>query len=80
MHGALNQSGEWFKKIRFWCRADLPVSCSLRASSPVWASEASLARTREPASERAVPRSRVLARLTSFAQIGELARRLVSCG
>ena len=53
MHGALNQSGEWFKKIRFWCRADLPVSCSLRASSPVWASEASLARTREPASERA---------------------------
>ena len=68
MHGALNQSGEWFKKIRFWCRADLPVSCSLRASSPVWASEARLARTREPA------------RLTSFAQIGELARRLVSCG
>ena len=41
MHGTLNQSGEWFKKIRFWCRADLPVSCSLRASSPVWASEAS---------------------------------------
>ena len=34
---------------------------SLRASSPIWASEASLARTRE---------------LTSLAQIGELARRL----
>ena len=35
---------------------------SLRASSPMWASEASLARTRE--------------RLTSLTQIGELARRL----
>ena len=37
---------------------------SLRASSPIWASEASLARTR------------VLARLVLLAQIGELARRL----
>ena len=44
---------------------------SLRASSPIWASEASLARTRERA-------ARVLARLTSLAQIGELARRLIS--
>ena len=43
---------------------------SLRASSPIWASEASLARTRERA-------ARVLARLTSLAQIGELACRLI---
>ena len=40
-------------------------ACSLWASSPIWASEASLARTRERA-----------ARLTSLTQIGELARRL----
>ena len=48
---------------------------SLRASSPIWAREASLARTRERAAKPrgAAPRSRVLARL---AQIGELARRL----
>ena len=40
----------------------------MRASSSIWASEASLARTRERgAKER---------RLTSLAQIGELARRL----
>ena len=45
---------------------------SLRASSPIWASETGLARTRE----RAAPRSRVLARLASLAKIGELARRL----
>ena len=45
---------------------------SLRASSPILASEASLARTRE----RGAARSRVLARLVSLAQIGELARRL----
>ena len=44
---------------------------SLRASSPIWASEVSLARTRERGGF--VARSRVLARL---AQIGELARRL----
>ena len=52
------------------------LSCSwtsLRASSPIWASETSLARTRERAAK---PRSRVLARLASLAQIGELARRL----
>ena len=46
---------------------------SLRASSPIWASEASFARTRERP-----PRSRVLARLISLTQIGELARRLVA--
>ena len=46
--------------------------CSLRASSPIWASETSLARTFSSA-----PRSRVLARLASLAQIGELARRLL---
>ena len=51
---------------------------SLRAPiCPIWASEASLARTRE----RGAPpgfaaHSRVLARLVSLAQIGELARRL----
>ena len=44
---------------------------SLRASSPIWASEVNLARTRERGGF--VARSRVLARL---AQIGELARRL----
>ena len=38
---------------------------SLRVSSPIWASETSLARTR------------VLPRLASLAQIGELARRLI---
>ena len=32
------------------------------------------------ACEQALLFGRVLARLTSFAQIGELARRLVSCG
>ena len=48
------------------------VKYSLRASSPVWASEASLAGKPRGAAERA-PRSRVLARL---AQIGELARGL----
>ena len=62
-------------------------SISLRASSPIWASEASLARRRERAAKprgaeerRALlsssPRSRVLASLASLAQIGELARRL----
>ena len=40
-------------------RATLRFSRSLRASSPIWASET---------------RSRVLARLASLAQIGELAR------
>ena len=55
---------------------------SLRASSPTWASEASLARTCERAAKprgagASPPRSRVLARLTSLAQIVELARRLL---
>ena len=44
------------------------MKLSLRPSSPIWASETSLARTRE----RAAPRSRVLARLASLAQKGEL--------
>ena len=44
----------------------LDLQCySLRASSPIWASEASVARTR------------VLARLAFLSQIGELARRLI---
>ena len=38
---------------------------SVRASSPIWASEASLVRTS------------VLARVVSLAQIGELARRIL---
>ena len=57
------------------------IYSSLRASSPVWASEASLARTRERGADPLplagfAARSRVLARLASLAQIGELARRL----
>ena len=53
----------------------------MRASSPIWASETSLARTRERAAkprgaEERPPRSRVLASLASLAQIGDLARRL----
>ena len=53
----------------------------LRASSAIWASEASLARTRERAAKRRggrgkASRSCVLARLSSLAQIGKLARRL----
>ena len=51
---------------------------SLRASSPIWASEASLARTRErgAAPRGFAARSRILARFVSLAQMGELARRL----
>ena len=50
---------------------------SLRASSPIWASEASLVKTRERAASAL--RSRVLARLASLAQIEELACRQ-ACG
>ena len=72
-------NGEWLNRYKS------AVSDSLRASSPIWASEASLARTRERAAKprgaeepstprsRRTPRWRVLARLT---QIGELPRRL----
>ena len=49
-------------KLNMLCVASLRVF-SLRASSPVWASETALARTRERAAK---------------AQIGELARRLAS--
>ena len=50
---------------------------SLRASSPIWANETSLARTSERAARpRGAPRLRVLARLASLAQIGVFARRL----
>ena len=52
------------------CPPTPPLS-NLRASSPIWASEASLVSLLSSA-----PRSRVLARLTSLAQIGELPRRL----
>ena len=54
-----------------------PLIHSLRARSPIWASEASLARMRERGAEE----TRVLARLVSLvslAQIGELARRLTN--
>ena len=62
-------NGEWLNRYKS------KVCDSLRASSPIWASEA---RTRERAAkprgaEERTPRSRVLARLT---QIGELGRRL----
>ena len=55
--------------VWIYCEGHPSVS-SLRASSPIWASEASLSRTRLSSA----PRSRVLARL---AQIGELARSLI---
>ena len=57
-------NGEWLNRYKS------KVCDSLRASSPIWASEA---RTRERGAEERTPRSRVLARLT---QIGELGRRL----
>ena len=47
---------------------ELHRHAGLRASSPIWVSEVSLA-----------ARSRVLARLASLAQIGELAHRLQAC-
>ena len=47
-------------------KRDFRCPISLRASSPVWASETSLARTRERAASRV---GRVLARLASLAQI-----------
>jgi len=69
-------------RLRLQRRLSKPV-CSLRASSPIWASEASLARTRERGAEILSPaprgfaaHSRVLARLFPLAQIGELASRL----
>ena len=53
-------------------------STSMWASSLIWASETSLARTRERvAKPRGALRSCVLARLPLLAQIGELARRLL---
>ena len=56
----------------------LPKGCSQRASSPIWASEVSLARTREQRGPSCLRRSLAcsLARLASLAQIGELACRL----
>ena len=51
---------------------------SLPASSPIWASEKSEPRENAQARGRGfAARSRVLVRLASLAQIGELARRLV---
>ena len=57
----------------FYFRELIFADRSLRASSAIWASEVSLARTRERGAG-----ARVLARLPSLAQIGEIARRL--CG
>ena len=60
----------------------LPERLSLRASSPIWANEANLARTRERGAEgpclSRLRRSLARYRETRFslAQIGELARRL----
>ena len=63
----------WPVYFKFATRGcDRKPPCSLRASSPIWASEASLSRTRERAAK---PRG---ARLTSLTQIGELARRLAT--
>ena len=67
-----------YSLLEFNSRKTLPTF-RLRASSPIWASEASLARTSERGAEDPrgfAARSRVLARLVSLAQIGELARRL----
>ena len=50
--------------------AGVYCTCSLRESSPIWVSEVSLARTRERGGRGP---SRVLPRLASLAQIGELA-------
>ena len=53
-------------------------STSMWASSLIWASETSLARTRERAAKPwGTLRSCILARLPLLAQIGELARRLL---
>ena len=56
---------------RWYCIID--TIASLRASSPIWASEVTLVRTRD---RGFAARSRVLERLASLAQIGELARKL----
>ena len=53
-----------------WAGFSLALQSSLRASSPIWVSE--------PAPRGFAARSRVLARLASLAQIGELARRLIT--
>ena len=60
---------------------EFPKKRSLRASSPIWASEASLPRTREreglrtpfPSPRGFAARTRILTRLISLAQTGELA-------
>ena len=67
-----------YSLLEFNSRKTLPTF-RLRASSPIWASQASLARRRERGAEDPcgfAARSRVLARLVLLAQIGELARRL----
>ena len=69
------------KEDIFWTKKSFETGIqkcrSLRANSPIWASETSLARTRERAAKpRGASERLVLARLTSLTQIGELARRL----
>ena len=74
------------RKNRLWIRKpNRLISSSLRASSPIWASEASLAKTCERAAkprgavERpSAPRSRVLARLTLLAQLESLLAGYIS--
>ena len=65
--------------IDFKCRHVIAYLTSLRASSPIWASEVSLARTRTSPflGHSQLRRSLVFARLASLAQTGELARRLI---
>ena len=54
----------------------ISVCISLRASSPIWASEASLARTRERGAERPLPLAALPLARSRETQIGEPARRL----
>ena len=56
---------------RWYCI--IAAIASRRVSSPIWASEVSLVRTRN---RGFAARSRVLERLASLAKIGELARKL----
>ena len=63
-------------EVRYSCTLFLTNVTSLRASSPIWASEASLARTRERGASRL---RRSLARSTgelAIGAIGELTRKL----
>ena len=60
-----------------FCQPD-QSHCSLRVSSPIAPIASSPVERASERRSREAPRSRVLARLASLAQIGELARRLVT--